>query len=225
MSRDQSPINAGSMADIAFLLLIFFLVTTTMEVEQGIARNLPLRCPDCPPPQSLNQCNVLFIDLNRNDDLMVEDELTEMDELQTKIVDFYTMNVQGLVNESMPKHNLITAQLCEQELAKLSRQQNSGDYKKWQLRKKICAQSSGQQYYEINDQAVIQIQNDSKSTYGTYIAIQNEVKGVINKLRSDYCTAYGWGEYFDLKDTNPDDAEKIEMLRLLVPERILEKQN
>ena len=42
MARRETPeINAGSMADISFLLLIFFLVTTTMDVDTGLQRRLP----------------------------------------------------------------------------------------------------------------------------------------------------------------------------------------
>ena len=44
--RKIQEINAGSMADIAFLLLIFFLVATTMNVDTGLVRMLPPMPPD-----------------------------------------------------------------------------------------------------------------------------------------------------------------------------------
>jgi biopolymer transport protein ExbD len=48
--RELEEISAGSMADIAFLLLIFFLVTTTVEVDAGIGRNMPLKVDNLIPP-------------------------------------------------------------------------------------------------------------------------------------------------------------------------------
>mgnify|MGYP000548389892 CR=1 FL=1 len=57
MAKRSAPeVNAGSMADIAFLLLIFFLVTTTIEVDSGISSKLP---PDIPPPEvKIKQKNI-----------------------------------------------------------------------------------------------------------------------------------------------------------------------
>ncbi len=56
--RDSLEINAGSMADIAFLLLIFFLVTTTMDVDSGIARKLPEKSEE-PPKVTIKEKNIL----------------------------------------------------------------------------------------------------------------------------------------------------------------------
>jgi biopolymer transport protein ExbD len=72
MARRASPeINAGSMADIAFLLLIFFLVTTTMDVDTGITRRLPPPV-DQPDDVKIKERNVLNVLVNKNDRLMVD---------------------------------------------------------------------------------------------------------------------------------------------------------
>lgn len=89
--RELQEINAGSMADIAFLLLIFFLVTTTMDTDAGIARMLP---PPVPPDQEIDQDNkvkdrnVFVVLVNRNDQLMVEGEVTKLTDLREKTIEF-----------------------------------------------------------------------------------------------------------------------------------------
>lgn len=72
--KDIPEINAGSMADIAFLLLIFFLVTTTMDVDAGISRKLPEKQDEKVDPPILKEKNVFVVNLNRNGDILVENE-------------------------------------------------------------------------------------------------------------------------------------------------------
>lgn len=70
--KGAQEINAGSMADIAFLLLIFFLVTTTMDVDRGITRKLP---PPVPPEEEVDidvkERNVFIVLVNSADRLLV----------------------------------------------------------------------------------------------------------------------------------------------------------
>jgi len=85
----SNEINAGSMADIAFLLLIFFLVTTTMDVDTGIIRQLPpIPPPDMPPPPDVNKRNVFVVLVNANDQLLVEDQLSDISVLRTQAKEF-----------------------------------------------------------------------------------------------------------------------------------------
>lgn len=88
MSRKSSPeINAGSMADIAFLLLIFFLVTTTLSVDAGIARKIP---PKEKIPQNIdvNERNVLEININRKNELFVDGKTIPLKELKQIAINF-----------------------------------------------------------------------------------------------------------------------------------------
>lgn len=85
MRRGAPPeVNAGSMADIAFLLLIFFLVTTTIETDAGLDRMLPPMEPPTEEPPVIKEKNIFTVNINRNGQLLVEDELTDIKSLREK---------------------------------------------------------------------------------------------------------------------------------------------
>lgn len=74
MAKKTPEINATSTADIAFLLLIFFLAATTMNVDSGIYRKLPPYQPDNTEAPKVAQRNVLEVLINSNDQLSVKSE-------------------------------------------------------------------------------------------------------------------------------------------------------
>lgn len=87
--REGAPeVSAGSMADIAFLLLIFFLVTTTIETDAGLDRMLPPWEPPEEEPPVIKQKNIFTVNINRNGQLLVEDEILEIGKLREKAIAF-----------------------------------------------------------------------------------------------------------------------------------------
>lgn len=88
MAKRAAPeVNAGSMADIAFLLLIFFLVTTTIPKDSGLNRKLPPIEDNTEPPQ-IKQKNIFTVHLNNKNQLLVEEELMEIKDLRAAAVKF-----------------------------------------------------------------------------------------------------------------------------------------
>ena len=87
MKRFDNQINAGSMADIAFLLLIFFLVTTTIEVDKGITVKLP-PWADEPIPEKAMERNVFSVKVNKNNELLVRKELIPISVLKERTIEF-----------------------------------------------------------------------------------------------------------------------------------------
>jgi hypothetical protein len=99
MAKRSAPeVNAGSMADIAFLLLIFFLVTTTIETDSGLNRKLPPMEDQVDPP-IIREKNIFTVVVNKNDQLLVEEELTDIKDLRSLAVSFLD-NGGGVGEES-----------------------------------------------------------------------------------------------------------------------------
>jgi len=88
MAKRSAPeVNAGSMADIAFLLLIFFLVTTTIETDSGLNRKLhPLE--DQVDPPITREKNIFTVLVSKNDQLLVEEKLADIEDLRSLAISF-----------------------------------------------------------------------------------------------------------------------------------------
>lgn len=90
MARRSTPeVNAGSMADIAFLLLIFFLVTTTIESDKGISRKLPPIEEDEQETESVvKERNIFEVVIDKEGELLVREETMDISELRQAALDF-----------------------------------------------------------------------------------------------------------------------------------------
>lgn len=89
IARENVEINSSSMADIAFLLLIFFLMTTTIAVDKGLALRLPPDREENQPIARINERNLFKIQINSQDRIMVENEqVSSIDGLRDQIKQF-----------------------------------------------------------------------------------------------------------------------------------------
>ena len=184
MARSTPEVNGGSLADIAFLLLIFFLVTTTMDIDTGITRLLP------PEPEEdqitdvkVNKRNVLVVLLNRSDLLMVGGEVMDRLVLKNKTIEFFT-NPQR--SEALPVMEETEIQFPPGSSTLLP--------------------PDGMWRGEVS-KGVISLQNDRTTTYGAYLQVQNELVAAVNTLRNDFCRLYFDKEYDELNTGNPIEEE------------------
>jgi len=95
---EMPELNTGSSADIAFLLLIFFLVTTTFDTDKGIIRMLPPIVEKQEKAESkVKERNVFVVLVNSKDQLLVEGELMDIRQLREKTKEFL-LNPEDLPN-------------------------------------------------------------------------------------------------------------------------------
>jgi biopolymer transport protein ExbD len=162
--REVQEINAGSMADIAFLLLIFFLVTTTMDSDTGLMRRLP-PIPDpnqeMPEDQQINERNILEVLVNKDNFIQVEGEVIQLSDLRSIAREFIDNPNEA---EDMPE--MIDKQINYFGLVR------------------------------AHKNAVISLQNDLGTTYGVYLAVQNELLAARDELKNELALNT-WGIPYD----------------------------
>ena len=151
--RGLPEINAGSMADIAFLLLIFFLVTTTMDVDTGIARKLP-PMPEDPIENEDSQIhakNIYVVLINANNQLLVEGELMDISQLRDGAKEFIDNNGRNPNSSENPEKAIISLQNDRgTEYMTYIRVQNELAAAYNELRNKAALNKFGERYANLN---------------------------------------------------------------------------
>ena len=171
--KKMPGLNTSSTADISFMLLIFFLVTTSMDTDMGLARHLP-QPPD--PDQEDAQVdikarNILYIRLNYQGQLSIKDETTqdagwsEFSELRQRVKDFV---------------------------------RNEQNYSKWPEKHVKIIDLLGRCY--VTDKHVISVQTDRGTPYDAYFQVQNELVAAYTELRNEISKEKFGREYQYLED-------------------------
>ena len=166
-NRQNQEVNAGSMADIAFLLLIFFLVTTQIATNKGITMILPPKL-DEPPEVPLNEKNVFKIQLNSIDRVLVENEiLDDVTQLKDMVYDF-VLNFGEPDNKKRGSDNMSDnetfASLPATMQSYIRRNLGRGD------------SSVGP------SKAVVSLRSDRGSSYELYIQVMDEINAAYYRI-------------------------------------------
>lgn len=244
--REIPEINAGSMADIAFLLLIFFLVTTTMDKDQAYVRNIPKKVEvKNQPPVDVEKRNICLIKANDQNQLMVRTEIMENpDDISEKVVEFYSTNEK--VNDptnNYPMYSRINMQAIDAEIAKAEADAEATentpdasadiiDFKwrvvdEWEAKKKALQLYGKKELPEIHGQAHVRVEVQKGTEYALFAKIQSEIEEALYELR-DKASIDIFGEsYGTIKrrlsmDKSPEDKDKVALLEILYPGRIIE---
>jgi len=116
MGRRATPeVNAGSMADIAFLLLIFFLVTTTIEKDKGIARQLPPK-QDEQPPVDIKEKNIFVVTVNKEDQILADNELMDIQDIRQAAISFLDNGGEMVLVITVKAKKILPLQIIQRKL-------------------------------------------------------------------------------------------------------------
>lgn len=190
--RQVGEINASSQADIAFLLLIFFLVTTSMNVDQGLFRQLP------PPSdgqeqehEKINERNIFIVLINKDNRLAIEGEPADFNELTDRTIRFLTnpANSENLAEQ-------VKASKKYDDAVAAGKTEEAATYKALVDR---CGDPN-------ITRGVVSLQNDRGTKYETYIQVQNSIVAAFNICRDNFAKEY-FGKIYD--ELNADDQKLV----------------
>jgi len=183
--RELTEINAGSMADIAFLLLIFFLFTTTMDTDLGLVRKLPPWNdePEQTDTEKIKKRNILVVLVNRYDQLLVGGEVSKVEDLRERTKEFLT---NPLNKDDLPE---------KKQLSELRDKAAASGKDKLATKFQKALKDVGDMGIS---KGVVSLQNDRSTTYKTYVEVQNELVAAFNELRNELSRRVYKSDYDEL---------------------------
>lgn len=232
------------MADIAFLLLIFFLVTTTMDKDQAYLRQIPKPIIDQKPQPPVDERNVLAIKSNNRNQIQIRERIIEMDNISDEVLKFYQSNEKKIVNMEYPFYSRVSKSEIEAAIKNIDDQIDAFDQNPetpaefyqvkdqeragWVKKLNALALYGGALLPEISPQANIRIEVASTTQYEVFAKIHSEIEEAISELKDKESKRIFNTPYSVLKRKNSLDADgkaeldKLELLDLLYPSRIIE---
>ena len=182
--RKTPDINASSQADIAFLLLVFFLVATTMNTDKGLVRVLPPIPPEDVKveDQKVKTRNLLLVFVSGSGQLMVGEEIMDIRSLKDKTKEFV---LNPLDDENLPE--------------KKDTEIEMPDGSKWT--------------YPVSE-GVVSLQTTRETTYETYIQVQNELTRAFNEVRNEVSQSKFAKDFADLSEDEKSVITKAVPLKI-----------
>jgi biopolymer transport protein ExbD len=163
--RPNQEVNAGSMADIAFLLLIFFLVTTQITIDKGLTMMLPEKVLG--PMAEIPERNLFKIQINSQDRIMVENEpLENVEDISQMVYDF-------VLNFGKPTSNKRDNGLSDMDLFATFPSQMQSD---------INTRLRNPESSDCPARAIVSLKTDRGTGYAVYIAVMDEINAAYNTI-------------------------------------------
>lgn len=253
MARELAEINAGSMADIAFLLLVFFLVVTTMKTDKGMTRLLPPPVFD-EDPIDVRERDVYEVMVNFNNELLVEERPMDVRNLKQGAKNFLLANGDNVLKplsapmddfpiravldrDSIDRAALDFEQLLKDlnaekvslegmlEITSIEKSIKDAESALDRVKAKQYAFEFFGDYAPLPPLALISVQNDNGTDYNTYLTVNNELEAAVRELRDEICLMKFGVKFRVLSPKNEEDKKKILAIREVYPQRISEAES